>query len=108
VTMAPKREGRRMAVKQYGDEATKSIILLNNKPCYVRFAKITKTTPSRFVYAAFHVYVGSFIRTPCPTISIHPFDTRNYRDNRPQSGFSASQIELGLVYRLSLYAIYYI
>jgi len=33
------------AAKQHGDEATKSIILLNNKPCYVRFAKITKTTP---------------------------------------------------------------
>jgi hypothetical protein len=49
------------AAKQHGDEATKSIILLNNKPCYVRFAKITKTTPRGSytprhtrIYAAVH------------------------------------------------------
>lgn len=107
-TTAPKGEGRRTVVKQHGDEATKSIILLNNKPCYVRFAKITKTTPLRFVYAAFRVYVGSFIRTPCPAISIHPFDTRNYRDNRPQSGFSALQVEPDLIYRCCHYYTQYI
>lgn len=44
------RRGR--GAKQHGDEATKSIILLNNKPCYVRFAKITKTT-LRFVPLAY-------------------------------------------------------
>lgn len=86
----------------HGDEATKSIILLNNKPCYVRFAKITKTTPPvQFVYAAVYAYirVGSFIRVrPFP---IHPFArARNYRANRPrQCDFSASiQMRPDLIY----------
>lgn len=52
--------GGRDGAGRDGDEATKSIILLNNKPCYVRFAKITKTTtrPRFCVYAR----AGSFIR----------------------------------------------
>lgn len=65
---------------QNGDEATKSIILLNNKPCCVRFAKITKTTTR----PRFCVYAGSFIRAlTAPTaISIHPSAARKLSSKR--------------------------
>lgn len=78
-TVTRARGARRTATGQRGDEATKSIILLNNKLCYVRFAKITKTTTrSRFC-----VYAGSFIRalTTPTAISIHPSAARNYHRN---------------------------
>lgn len=80
----------RAAAGQHGDEATKSIILLNNKPCYVRFAKITKTTTrSRFC-----VYAGSFIRAlsprpPPPFPFILPQrEIIIETNNQQQSGFS--------------------